>query len=106
MKTVHAVNPDDFIAYREGSGGTVEIYDIVVNSARRKGIGRRLLENLFRLVGKGKRVFAITRIENEIAVQFYQACGFEIIGVLRRFYSDSAGGVDALMFGRSSEGPI
>jgi ribosomal protein S18 acetylase RimI-like enzyme len=95
----------DFLDWREGSGGTVEIFNVQVMSARRKGKGRLLVRKLFAELGPGVTVWAITRADNEVAVQWYQALGFDVTGVLRRFYGAERG-VDAILFGRRSEGPI
>lgn len=93
----------DFIVFRPGSGHTVEIFDIQVGSERRKGKGRRLVyEMLDRYIGPDVRsVFAITRVENEVAQQFWTEMRFLVVNPLRRFYRDSdVGMVDALMFVR------
>lgn len=95
----------DFLDYREGSGQTVEIYDIQVGSDRRKGRGKALLDALFKSLPADTRVWAITRAENEVAQEFYEACGFRVCGVLRRFYSGYTG-VDAIMFIRKAGGPL
>lgn len=92
----------DFIDWREGSGRTVEIFDIAVNSTRRKGKGRHLVEKLKTEIPKDiSLIFAITRVSNTIAQQFYESCGFRIVGRLHRFYQDGPGGGDesALMYG-------
>lgn len=92
----------DFIDWRLGSGRTVEIFDIAVNSVRREGKGRQLVEKLKMEIPKDTSlIFAITRISNEIAQQFYEANGFRIVGRLHRFYQDGPGGGDesALMYG-------
>lgn len=100
----------DFLVYREGSGGTIEIVDIVVNSERRKGKGKRLIELLMEKVQRKYPpetvVWAITRAENLIAQQFYEKLGFSVTGVLRRFYSYESRTVDAIMYGRQAKGPI
>ena len=94
-----------FLDYRPASGGTWEIYDVhVPNECRRQGYGKRMIELLFKRVGSGKRVYAITRASNEVAQQFYESLRFEVVGVLRRFYGGE--GADAVMFGRGSEGPV
>jgi ribosomal protein S18 acetylase RimI-like enzyme len=98
-------DPEDFLDWREGSGGTVEIFDVQVMSARRKGRGRLLVRKLLTELGPGVVVWAITRADNEVAVQWYQALGFDVMGVLRRFYGAERG-VDAILFGRKSEGPV
>lgn len=99
-------DPRDFLDYREGSGGTVEIFDIVVMSDRRKGRGRNLMEKLFNSLHPETSVFAITRADNEIAQQFYERLQFRVTGVLRRFYQSGGRGVDAIMYGRKAGGPV
>lgn len=102
------LGPHAYIEYRLAPGGTCEIVNIEVESShRRMGYGRRLLECLFqelRDTGRAKRVYAITRSTNEVAIQFYERTLFEVVGVLRRFYGEML--VDAIMFGRSVEGPV
>lgn len=97
-----------YVEYRLAPGSTCEIVNIEVAAhARGQGYGRRLLEELFRTLknnGWAKRVYAITRTNNEVAIQFYEHTCFEVVGVLRRFYGEK--GVDAIMFGREVEGPV
>lgn len=95
----------DYIVFRQGSGNTVEIYDIVVGSVRRCGRGRALVNMLTdRYLPNGTRlVFAVTRTDNAIAIAFYIEMGFRVVGVLREFYRDQPGlvrHVDAIMFGK------
>lgn len=97
------------LEWRAASGNTVEIVDITVaNICRREGWGRKLLEHLFKkLPDDITTVYAITRIENEIAQEFYEATNFRVVAVLRRFYNDTNHrGADAIMFGRSPRGPV
>ena len=94
----------DYLDWRLASGGTVEIMDIVVNSDRRKGVGRKLVSALLRFHDPLTRVWAITRSENLIAQKFYEALGFDAIP-LRRFYSDEKR-IDAVMYIRSAGGPV
>jgi ribosomal protein S18 acetylase RimI-like enzyme len=97
----------DFLEWRRGSGNTIEIYDIVVNSERRTGKGRLMLSMLLRAVRpQDATVFAITRTENKIAQDFYLACGFHVTGALYEFYDAGCGRVDALMFGRKAAGRV
>src|SRR5687767_3635714 len=94
---------EDFLLWRRGSGNTVEIYDIVVNSERRRGKGRLMLSILLKAVRPQEAtVFAITRTENKIAQDFYFACGFHVIGTLYEFYDSGCGRVDAIMYGRKA----
>ena len=100
----------DFLYWRPGSGKTVEIYDIVVMSQRRKGIGRWLINRLIdhEMPADTKLVYAITRISNGIAKAFYEEMGFRVIGNLWRFYQDESPSgeprkyniADAVMYGR------
>lgn len=97
--------PAGRLIWREGSGCTVEIYDIEVDSAyRRKGIGKKLVAQLVNNhVPPGcQLVYAITRTTNLIAQEFYEGVGFRVIAVLRNFYKDEFGErnvADAIMFG-------
>ena len=105
LKAIRGESPDDFLIYREGSGNTVEIFDIVVNSVRRQGKGRQLVYKLYEMLPRGTNlVWAITRASNQIAQQFYEELNFRVIGVLRNFYNtlDEDGNecVDAIMYGR------
>lgn len=98
----------DYLLYRQGSGTTVEILDIVVGSERRKGVGRNLINQLLGLLPvEVKLVFAITRSDNFIAQQFYESLHFRVVGVLRNFYQDTPGvlnQVDAVMYGLDRSG--
>lgn len=97
---------NDYLMYRSGSGNTVEIYDILVTSERRKGKGRQLVNLLLtKYMPAGcTKVWAITRASNFIAHQFYEELGFRVLAPLRDFYGlkDSEGKdtVDAIMYGR------
>ncbi len=103
------------LVYRIAPGATCEIVDIEVDSADRgKGVGRKLLEDLFRRLaalppgkeGKVDTVYAITRMDNEIAQEFYEHCKFRVVGVLRRFYTVHRAGADAVMYGRGIGGVV
>lgn len=90
----------DRLEWREGHGRTVEIFDIVVGSERRKGRGRALIQLLLQQVpGDTAMVYAITRLSNAIAHQFYEACGFRIVGRLHYFYRDAGQYEHALVYG-------
>lgn len=86
----------DWLVWRSGSGPTVEIYDVAVNSARRQGFGRRLVDKLLEAVPRStKSVWAVTRANNIIATEWYAALGFSAAAVLEGFYGD---GEDAVMY--------
>ena len=95
-------DPRDYLVWRQGSGQTVEIYDLAVTSERRKGYGRRLIEQLVvsEMPRGTKLVWAMTRSNNFIAQQFYESLRFRVVGVLRNFYQDSGQEtVDAVLYG-------
>lgn len=100
----------DRLTYREGSGKTVEIFDIAVGSERRKGIGRALVSDLMDRFPQGTVVWAITRSDNCGAQRFYEGIGFRTIGVLRSFYEHDPTAttqgerVDAVMYGKQVGG--
>ena len=94
-----------FLVWEKRHDGTVEIVDIHVDSERRcTGLGRRLLEQLFRQLDGNTRVWAITSADNLIAQQFYEKCQFRDVNILRRFYDDKT--LDAIMFLRCAGGPV
>jgi ribosomal protein S18 acetylase RimI-like enzyme len=79
-------NKVDYLVYRIGMAGTVEIFDIAVKSERQKGIGRELVQTLIAKTNP-KRVYAFCRSTNESAHKFYDRLGF--IGYdLPNFYED------------------
>lgn len=90
MTTIYGTDRRDFLVYREGMGGTVEIFDIAVYSKRGAGVGRGLVNQLLKSVrGHYLVVFAITRISNTIAQQFYEALGFRLCARLHNFYCEA-----------------
>ncbi len=95
----------DYLIWREGMGRTVEIFDIAVGSERRKGKGSELIRIMlkyFIALPEEKRpalVYAITRISNTIAHEFYEYQGFRIVGRLHNFYRDGSGTEHGLLFG-------
>ena len=96
MTRIQLQDSTDFLDFREGSGGTVEIYNIQVGSERRVGRGSLLLRLLIAQVrGQTHLIFALTRQSNSIAQEFYRAVGFRQLAVLPGFYSDE----NAVMYG-------
>lgn len=81
---------EDQLVWRPGQGRTVEIFDIVVNSERRRGRGREMVESLKQCVPPSTAlIYAITRLSNTIAHEFYESLGFRIVGRLHNFYRES-----------------
>lgn len=104
MNKITLENSNDYLLWRKGSGRSLEIYDIAVNSERRKGRGRELINKLLEALKHDSEtrttsvIFAITRISNTKAHQFYEACGFRIAGRLQNFYRDGYQTEQALMY--------
>jgi ribosomal protein S18 acetylase RimI-like enzyme len=98
--------PEDYILLRPASGLTWEILDLQVMSARRKGLGRLLVNLALRDVvpPECRLLWAVTRADNYIAQHFYEEMRFRVVAVLRNFYGvkDEGGrwSVDAVMYGR------
>lgn len=102
------VDGESFLVWRESSGNSVEILDIhVANEARRSGVGTRMVEQLKNVVGKDcLLIYAITRVSNVVAQQFYEKLGFRIVGRLHNFYrmrklmvNGGSGYIHAIMYG-------
>jgi ribosomal-protein-alanine N-acetyltransferase len=72
-----------------------EIHTIGVDSAhRRRGIGRELLQGLLAVAdGAGATVFLEVRTDNDAARALYEAEGFTVVGLRKRYYRPS--GADA-----------
>lgn len=76
------------LEWRQGSSGTIELFDIKVNHPdRRKGIGREMVEELIR-EQKPNRVYCFTREDNGVAHRFYEDLGFKALIVIENFYED------------------
>lgn len=101
MPRIFADDELNHLDWRDGQGRTVEIFDIVVGTERRKGIGRRLIEKMLTEISQDTAmIFAITRISNTIAHEFYESLGFRIVGRLHNFYRNKDGSEHALMYGK------
>lgn len=107
---LHLDTRKNFIVYQQYPCGNVEIVDIAVGSERRKGTGRRMMDTLIhrdlsQLPLRCLLIYAVTRLSNTIAHQFYESCGFRIIGRLHNFYQNQSPEKPtefehALMYGR------
>lgn len=104
-------HPEDYVSFRVGMAGTLEIFDIAVQSERRKGRGKLLFNMLLERVAEINDVrrnggvgvlliFAITRWGNTIAQEYYEAMGFRIVGRLHNFYRGDGGRAEnGIMYG-------
>lgn len=97
-----------WLDYRERGDNNVEIEDInVPNEYRERGIGREMVDELRRkMTVRNLLIFAVTRVSNVPACQFYEALGFRVVGRLHQFYreredmKDGASGYHhAIMYG-------
>jgi ribosomal-protein-alanine N-acetyltransferase len=78
--------------------GEAELLNLAVHPrARRRGIGRALVE-----AAGARRAWLEVRASNEGAIRFYQALGFTVCGVRRRYYRDPE--EDAILMQRESQG--
>lgn len=98
-------NDEDYLIWRLGGGMTVEIFDIAVNSDRRKGKGRALVDQLIKMCPRwpAYRIYAITKASNRIAHEFYSELTFRPTP-LYNFYGvpdcKNATTIDAIMYVR------
>jgi ribosomal-protein-alanine N-acetyltransferase len=78
--------------------GEIDIHNIAVHKDfRRRGLGRRLLENVI-MEGRNRASARITlevRKSNTVAQKLYESLGFTVSGVRSGYYSDD--GEDALL---------
>ena len=96
MKLVTYGTPRNYLKYREGSGGTIEIYDIAVGTTRSRGKGERLFRKMLaELPGSVRFVYLFTRESNEGARKFYHRLGFYVVALIPGFYTNEP----AVMFG-------
>jgi ribosomal protein S18 acetylase RimI-like enzyme len=81
------LNDVDRLEYRSAGGETIEIFDIAVNSEKRKGIGTKLIDELINEVEQigCERITAITHSCNDTAQKFYESNGF-VGTLLPNFY--------------------
>lgn len=85
----------DYLTYRLGPAGTVELLDIAVYGERRQGRGRALLDKMLaQLPEDARTVYAFCRSRNEKAAGFYPRVGFVETALLPRFYIDDRPGCD------------
>lgn len=104
MSRITIIGVGEFLDWRQGSGSTVEIFDIHVPSERRRmGLGRKLVYELIdhNLPPGTNKVWAITRANNLIAIDFYTELNFRAVP-LREFYTNYRC-IDAIMFIRDLE---
>ncbi|PID54768.1 MAG: ribosomal-protein-alanine N-acetyltransferase [Gammaproteobacteria bacterium] len=91
--------PIGFLVYQTVLDEAEVLNVVVAKSARGRGNGRRLLNDLcVRLRKQGvKRLFLEVRIGNVAAISLYRAVGFTRIGLRKNYYRSGSGREDALM---------
>lgn len=95
---------EGFILYRT-VGYETEVLTLAVSpSARRRGVGRALVNDVLwradRLYLEGGTVFLEVAADNEAALALYRGAGFVEAGVRRDYYVREGGAVDALVLRR------
>ncbi len=92
-------HPVGFLAAVISADGQARILMFAVTSAfRRRGIGSQLMNAFVQACAmRGIREIELeVRISNAEAIHFYQRYGFEIAGVLEKFYTDGENGYKML----------
>jgi ribosomal protein S18 acetylase RimI-like enzyme len=70
----------------EDLGDGISYYISQINAAeKRKGIGRRLMQYTFERIGTGKHISLNVNSDNEEAIRFYEALGFQRSGFTRNY---------------------
>lgn len=101
-------NEHGYLVWRQGSGNTIEIFEIEVDDDhRQQGHGTNLIEQLEEYGRKNHylMMWAITRHSNRPARAFYDNTGFSILAAPLTFYKDEqsiAGkrAPEAIIYGR------
>lgn len=89
-----------FILVREAAGEAEVLTLAVAPQARRKGIGRALVEAAIERLG-GAELFLEVAADNGPAIALYQRTGFAEAGVRRGYYARPGGAMDALVLRRT-----
>ncbi len=88
-------HPVGFLAAVISSDGQARILMFAVSTGlRRRGIGRQLMDGFLRACAmRGlRRIELEVRTSNDEAIRFYKRYGFELAGVLPKFYTDGEDG--------------
>ncbi len=94
-------NPLGFVLARQAADEAEILTICVVNTARRQGISRRLLECLLGRLGHVSSLFLEVEAGNEPARMLYESCGFHQAGVRKGYYAKADGTTaDALVLKR------
>jgi ribosomal-protein-alanine N-acetyltransferase len=88
-------HPVGFLASVLSSDGQARILMFAVSTGfRRRGIGRQMMDSFVQACAmRGlRRIELEVRTSNEQAIRFYKRYGFELAGVLPKFYTDGEDG--------------
>jgi ribosomal-protein-alanine N-acetyltransferase len=88
-------HPVGFLAAVISADGHARILMFAVSAPfRRQGIGRQVMDAFVQACGlRGlRRIELEVRISNEEAIRFYKRYGFELAGMLTKFYTDGEDG--------------
>lgn len=74
----------------------------VLKPYRRLGVGTKLLEKVFEMIGKSKQkldaVFLHVQVNNQVAMDFYKRHGFEQAELCENYYEESVQPRNAYIF--------
>jgi ribosomal-protein-alanine N-acetyltransferase len=88
-------HPVGFLAAVLSADGQARILMFAVSTSfRRRGIGRQMMDSFLQACAmRGlRRIELEVRTSNEEAIRFYKIYGFELAGVLPKFYTDGEDG--------------
>ncbi len=83
-------------------GGEAHILTVVVDEkARRRQLGRQMMDHLLSVASKQKveTVLLEVRPSNTVAIHLYESLGFSEVGIRKGYYPDKKGREDALIMG-------
>ena len=76
---------------------SIHLLKVVTHPLERgKGIATGFLEDAFKFIGEGGKVFLEVSIHNKNAISVYKKLGFETTREMKRFYSDGSDALEML----------
>ncbi len=95
---VVALYEDRVIGYAIATGNGLIVSIAVRPEYRRKGIGKKLLDNLLSSIDP-KKITLTLRVSNKGAYEFYKKMGFTSSGIIHNYYEDSEDAILMVIYG-------